>query len=291
MKVVIRSFLILTFSTCMFDTVKAQFQFPDSAARWVQVFKQMTTPPPLPVFTVQERYHYCLNGQDTLINSIEYTRLEKCHGGYKGALRKDGGKVFYVPGDSIQEYLLYDFDVNEGDTVRDVYYEIEFGQSVFVQDMVVWGVQQNSFYGGRKQIYLDDVRWIEGIGADAGLLTGDWINISGFQLEMECMSLQDSILFPDWNYGQAGSCILNTGIDEWDPEEFTSYPNPTSGMLSINLREVKSVSVFTIDGRRIELVDNQVSGSTLDLSSLPSGLYLLDLTTEQGRFSQKVIKE
>ena len=291
MTIVLKSFLILAISMCLALNSFAQFQFPDSAARWVQVYKLMTTPPPLPVFTVQERFYYCVNGLDTVINSTNYTKLEKCSGGYKGALRDDNGRVYYMPADSLQEFVLYDFNVSEGDTVHNVYYENEFQQDTWVVDMVVSSIQQNSDFGGRKQIYIGNIRWIEGIGADAGLLTGDWINISGWQLEMECMSHLDTIRFGSAPSGTPGNCALDTYVEEIGRTDLNIYPNPTSGMISIDSREIISLSVCAIDGRRIELSDNQVSGSTLDLSFLPSGLYLLDITTEQGRFSQKIIKE
>ncbi|MFH2142596.1 MAG: T9SS type A sorting domain-containing protein [Bacteroidota bacterium] len=80
---------------------------------------------------------------------------------------------------------------------------------------------------------------------------------------------------------------------------FKIYPNPTTGVITINNEklEIKNVSVFDIYGKEIfiDKVKSQKSNNKsqkyeLDLSSLPKGIYLIKLTTVEGVMVEKVIK-
>ena len=72
-----------------------------------------------------------------MIDSQVYTKLLYCDGGYKGAFRDDGGVVWYVPADSLQEYLLYDLTLTAGDTAHNVYWEQGLSGAGALSDVVV----------------------------------------------------------------------------------------------------------------------------------------------------------
>lgn len=63
------------------------------------------------------------------------------------------------------------------------------------------------------------------------------------------------------------------------------YPNPTSGRLyfSSNEGQLKAVRVYDVYGNQ--------AAQALDLSHLPDGLYLIELTTDRGIFTEKVLKK
>lgn len=69
------------------------------------------------------------------------------------------------------------------------------------------------------------------------------------------------------------------------------FPNPTSGQLSIQFpsSEVRSISISDLQGRR--LIDRQALGASmeLDLSALPSGVYLLECIQGQARHVEKIM--
>jgi hypothetical protein len=71
------------------------------------------------------------------------------------------------------------------------------------------------------------------------------------------------------------------------------FPNPTSGLIQINadLGGRKELTVMTISGQSV-LEDSFLSKKkTLDLSSLPAGMYLVKLTSKEGNLTQRIIKE
>jgi hypothetical protein len=104
----------------------------------------------------------------------------------------------------------------------------------------------------------------------------------------------------------------NSGRDEgWDisfspmvgvttPESFenlTVYPNPAHEILNIEFNSPKvqnvNLSLATITGNNITTdLFRSVSGNfktTLDISGLPRGIYLLNLRSEQGNSVQKIV--
>lgn len=62
-------------------------------------------------------------GNDTIINDTTYINVLRAKGGIEvpyqdyGFIRSDSGRVFYKSYADIPERLLYDFTINEGDTV------------------------------------------------------------------------------------------------------------------------------------------------------------------------------
>lgn len=68
------------------------------------------------------------------------------------------------------------------------------------------------------------------------------------------------------------------------------YPNPVKDILQINVLEDKIVSIEISDvtGRKIYL---PLKENTINVSSLPSGLYFIKIKTEKGMISEKFIKK
>ncbi len=73
-------------------------------------------------------------------------------------------------------------------------------------------------------------------------------------------------------------------------ETLTVYPNPTNGILNIGTKEgiVKEVRVFNILGKEIMSAKKQ---STIDLSAYTKGFYILNVMTDKGTKSVKIIKK
>ena len=85
------------------------------------------------------------------------------------------------------------------------------------------------------------------------------------------------------------------GIDQKARLSLRMYPNPAQDGVTIDLGSLSgpvSARVLTIDGR--EMLRQQGSGLqplTLNLRDLPQGVYLIDVETQQGRVTQKLIKQ
>jgi hypothetical protein len=76
------------------------------------------------------------------------------------------------------------------------------------------------------------------------------------------------------------------------PEPFTFYPNPTSGILSISANSIEGPARIEITdqlGRTVLLQTVQSGSESLDLSGLPNGAYFARLIGSNGSASQRII--
>ena len=115
------------------------FPFPDSNAIWVNTVYEVVFNDTTPIPSYELRYveNYCMNEQDTVINSNSYSKIFICDSAYKGAIRETNQKVYFIPKDSVQEFLLYDFSVLAGDSLFNVYMEYTYNQGGFLADIAV----------------------------------------------------------------------------------------------------------------------------------------------------------
>jgi hypothetical protein len=82
-------------------------------------------------------------------------------------------------------------------------------------------------------------------------------------------------------------------IDENETDNgLAVFPNPTSGIVTINSESLAHVAVVNIFGQTV--IKEPCSGGdvTIDLSEQPAGIYFLNLTDDKGKMSvKKVVKE
>lgn len=112
---------------------------------------------------------------------------------------------------------------------------------------------------------------------------------------------QNNLTF--YNYNTNGNVTVYTGptcSTEVIPQTFSNtvfdnmsiliYPNPTNNIININSNnvEIKQISIYNILG---QLVKNNLNNqTTIDVSDLKSGTYLISIETENGIQTQKFIK-
>ena len=112
--------------------------------------------------------------------------------------------------------------------------------------------------------------------------------------------------FYDWEVeGGSVECISDreevivtvgtVGIEEGDLVDVKVYPNPTFNFLNVN---IPTTIEGTIDLRLIDVAGNLILTNTvaagsnqLDVSDLATGIYMLELNTDKGLFSRRVIVE
>ena len=73
--------------------------------------------------------------------------------------------------------------------------------------------------------------------------------------------------------------------------EVVVYPNPSTGIFNIALQEDASVSVTDMLGKVIYTNKVKSGNNTIDISNYQSGIYLLNVTSENGSVTKKLIKE
>lgn len=224
-------------------------------------------------FELEGVEYFCVNGADTTIGELEYTNVFYCGEDYFGGIRDSLGHIYFIPKDSTEEYTLYNFAAEPGDSVFNVisYYDAEFNYFE-VSDILVQSVS-TEIIGGieRKTISAPDRRWIEGIGAETGLFKETWLNISGWDNRLECFSINDVMVFPNQSNEH---CSMNVDItDVQNPEPLMSvFPNPTSGSLWLKFAEkqsgkfyltntvgqvIQSFEIMNTQNKEIRLPDNR----------------------------------
>jgi len=91
-------------------------------------------------------------------------------------------------------------------------------------------------------------------------------------------------------YVFTGDCVPRLGVDENYADQVQLYPNPVSdGVLTINtpFQDEKQVTVFDILGKK--LIDIEISGDQLDVTTLQGGVYLLRLTQNGISVTKKLV--
>ncbi|MCB0793889.1 MAG: T9SS type A sorting domain-containing protein [Flavobacteriales bacterium] len=271
------------------STAQTNFPFPDSAAVWVQSHYEMVTPPPLPSFQMTAWANLQVSGLDTMINGAPYSQVtDQLTGIYHGAVRSAAGVVWHVPVDSIHEFMLYDFTANAGDTVRNVvfYQGFPVGPGIFepvVDDVIISQVYLEPVLNNRKVLELQSGgAWYEGIGSQWGLFTEPFINISNYYVQLDCMSHLDSIRFQATvppPFDLPGTCALITASQA--PEmtlENNAYPNPTDGHVLLDMSGSGTMDIRVTNALGHDVPASVARGPEvvqLDLSGLPTGLYLI----------------
>ncbi len=105
------------------------------------------------------------------------------------------------------------------------------------------------------------------------------------RIEMEGANASGELL---GNFSYGAVCVL--GLEDSALEGASLFPNPVTNVLNINLpsgAELNEVTVYSIEGRNMNVT---FSDNTIDVSSLSTGMYLVNIETSAGTFTQKVSK-
>lgn len=95
----------------------------------------------------------------------------------------------------------------------------------------------------------------------------------------------------DGVYIFSGECEDILGVENHELSQFTAYPNPTTGILTIESQEkIESVQVYNLLGQQVMSQPIGTSNTQIDLSGLQRGVYLLKAKIEDKVETFKVIK-
>jgi hypothetical protein len=286
--------LILFLTIGFVGRTQGYIPFPDSGATWVNTLS-VPVGSPVPHCEISGVKNYCINGEDTTINLINYTKINECAVGfsdYKGAVRSSvNGQVYYIPKDSTSEFLLMDFDVSVGDTIDSVYFESFWGipqlseiEIVFFDTTTIWGTDRKRITFQNTD-YLVSGTWIEGIGNVDGLFL-ETADVFDACIELKCMTLNDTILWPSEDLG---TCQLDLGFDLID-FDFQIFPNPSSdGIFKIQHNSKSDNLTFKIFKPNGQLVqEGKLESNQIDLG-FESGIYFIQFSNGQALLTRRII--
>lgn len=208
---------------------------------------------------------YMLNG-DTTIGNQNYKQVFR-HQNYAGALREANKTIYFIPDTSAgNEYVLYDFNLQVGDTIVAPYGGAPCANN---DTVVVWQIDSvltsNGYY---KQWHLSSLAtWIEGIGSFNYLLEPALnLCVSGND-RLRCVTNDSLVLL-------GGNC--NLGAAARTTARLKAYPNPSAGPVRLNLAEGAFTELLVRDmlGKTIRRIPLNGQESIL-LSGLKPGAYFV----------------
>lgn len=84
-----------------------------------------------------------------------------------------------------------------------------------------------------------------------------------------------------------------TGINNLVANGIEVYPNPTNGRFTIknNVLKIISIEISDINGKAIQNYKFSTQNYQFDLSRFKSGVYFLKITTVEGSYTEKIIKQ
>lgn len=142
------------------------------------------------------------------------------------------------------------------------------------------------------------VRWYAPGMAAPGGVTGASIGIDPAELDFVVLPGTSNALSYEAKFDDvvvnavATSNLSSQDFNTLSVSNFVAYPNPTSDFINLSILEsnaVKSISLYDINGREVKSFSQFVD--SIDVSDLTSGIFMLTVETENGKSTQKIVKE
>lgn len=243
--------------------------------------------------------NYYING-DSIVNNLVYKKIFKkgegylyyiggpiasCSGSYSYIdtlpsflLRSLDKKMFIRMPYDTTEHLLYDFDLNVGDTLGPLHHYNTndiFVTSIDSMYTTNGYLKKFGLGGANSALYL-----LEGIGNSNGLIE-PFYTVFDCGFSLGCYSLSDSGYYPM----SGPSCNLTIGINEIiEPESISVLSNPGLGSASLKVKSLlknATLSVFNSGGAIVKKYTG-INGNNFDIlvNELSAGIYFLNLKQE-----------
>jgi hypothetical protein len=289
-------FLLLSVSA-----IKAQQYFPfvEESKIWseLNMFMEYIPPYPLTLTTMS----FKLEG-DTSWNGLTYKNLYTCDSdpttsdwtiGSDYLYREEAGKVLRVNLWSVQEEVVYDFNLNVGDSIYvDSAYTHAYAHVTLVDSIIIDGAYH-------KQIHFDSPTdiWVEGLGSlhsPFNPIQYAFIYPTGFQLL--CVTNQNGNIYMNPSYHQ---CYIDTtyitGLPIQSPSKskLVVISNPMHAFSQVKIEgkpdQFEKFVLFNSRGNIIKIGSIKDNTFILKRDNLPSGIYILKVYSKQDVLTNKLI--
>ena len=198
-----------------------------------------------------------------------------------------------VPADGITGYS----NAYKCDTVTTTRVVARFGKSAAPADpngipTQLWTNEGNGFYSASYEITLPagvSKMYIRLRGTNLALNTLKEIDACGNPLPDTLMGTNNAEkAFADlWFYSNPIFLSNGTGIVNSQIDNINIYPNPTNDYIYISGATVRETRIFTVTG---SLVKEQLSSlNEINISNLASGMYILQIVTDEGMIVNRQI--
>lgn len=252
--------------------------------------------------------------RDTIINGLNYRKFEEVFYGVNTVydciayIREDtlDQKIFIRTGDFLQdtiEYVLYDFSLNEGDSIQlygITYWEVDsmgYYQVDSISEIELNGqIHKKFFLSGDPYVYPDRPEnpiWIEGVGS-LGDFMHPGISVDEFTRGvLSCFFKNGIKVFQSPDYD---SCMVFFGDIEkhGNHGQIKVYPNPFKNSICIlseipqdlRINIVNSLGQVVYSNRFFSISENEVN-----LSSFSDGVFIIQVYNDEFVLNQIIIKQ
>lgn len=199
---------------------------------------------------------------DPLINTIDEKQILASSDSLQtwtkiGNIRERDKKIYFRDLDNNQG-LIYDFGASIGDTLKIVNYFQNYDLDtivVRVEDIDTidyFGVERQRFHVQDTLYHVVDY-WIAGIGSVKGLLNPCVALAGGFR-ELLCVHYNQVQIYQNTD---RMTCYLGSavGVKKYDANEISVYPNPSTGLISIDIKEINSDLTYRIVNSSGQLIE------------------------------------
>ncbi len=206
---------------------------------------------------------------------------------YQGALRSDQTKTWFIPAETSGPILLYDFELEAGDT-----FELVQPGSGGMEKLLV-DFTEELLIGSklRKVIHFepvpwasDEEYWMQGIGSNRGLLNRGSGQGPDYGTALSCFRHNDELV----NFSQQAcdfpaipECPFSgTSAPVKPAVRLYVNPNPANAQVEINVSESGAtdweVNIYDVNGK---LLQRKVSAmpTSLGVNEWPAGVYLISV--------------
>lgn len=262
------------------------------------------------VYNLQQDFKYgIIDGlpEDSLVSSTEY---------FFGGIREEDQKVYIYSNDFwyqdptvITEKLMFDYSASVGDTLTIWcrFYYLDYIVEDIVPEVMLDGSTRDKFILGVTGPGMVNLNFIEGIGSNYGII-GSYIATTNDQMQhLLCFSISDESLIEN-NPVYTSNCLFDpiqelcesstVGVEDATATKtsVSIYPNPTSNILSVVLEnqypQSLTFKLFSSTGQALMSGKGKGNSLSIDLFSLPVGLYYLEIMTDGfEKIVKKVVKQ
>lgn len=258
--------------------------FPEGEAVWHVAYWEDECPIPFPCRFDQ----YAYKG-DTMVNNLTYHRLyytyqvfgEVTQGGYKGLIRQDTAqkKVYYFPSNEPGEYLLYDFNLQIGDTLPVTYNHGALDEMVVenIDTLLMNGAYRKSYRLLPPNYNGDTTLLIEGIGATSGLInalgtSNGWERYS----LLTCFQADGETIYSPYDIGL---CTILGIVDQNNTIQVSLQPNPVRQgselTLTSDIPTAINAKIFNVFGNLIWESEKDSNEIKWDTRLFNRGIYFV----------------
>ncbi|MFC7356355.1 T9SS type A sorting domain-containing protein [Jejudonia soesokkakensis] len=86
--------------------------------------------------------------------------------------------------------------------------------------------------------------------------------------------------------------LPTAGVDDFSADNISFFPNPVKDLLTIDNRsttQLETISIYNVQGRLVQTTDiSEVS--EINVSALTAGVYMVQITSERGTITKKLVK-